>query len=254
MKSLLRNVWLFAFAASLPLLAAAQPSAAPKSSVAQFKAGTPEALIAKNLAARVPALAHIDEISPTPMLGLYEVRIGNNLLYSDAKGDYLIDGSLLDTRNRRDLTQERIDQLTAINFNDLPFKDALPVVYGKGTRKMVAFEDPNCPYCKRFDKEMAQVGDVTVYTFVIPILGPDSVKKAQQIWCSKDRVAAWSHWMIDNVALTGNGDCDVSTIEANLKLAQKLNVTATPTLFFTSGKRVPGAIGADQVEQLLGKK
>ena len=230
--------WLAALAlALLPLLASAQ-----------------DATIRKALMDRVPGLTQIDEISKTPMPGLYEVRIGSNVLYSDARGDYLIDGSLLDTRNRRDLTQERIDQLTAINFNDLPFKDALPVVYGKGTRKMVAFEDPNCPYCKRFDKEMTQVGDATVYTFVIPILGPDSVKKTRQIWCSKDRVAAWSHWMIDNVALAGTGECDVSTVEANLALAQKLNVTATPTLFFASGKRVPGAIGAAQIEQLLGKK
>ncbi|TAN11456.1 MAG: DsbC family protein [Burkholderiaceae bacterium] len=254
MKTLLRNVLLVVAAASLPPLAGAQQSAAPTSSTAQAKPGSPEAVIRKNLGARVPALAHIDEISPTPMPGLYEVRIGSNVLYSDAKGDYLIDGSLLDTRDRRDLTRERIDQLTAIDFKDLPFKDALAVVYGKGTRKMAAFEDPNCPYCKRFDKEMTQVDDATVYTFVIPILGPDSVKKAHQIWCSKDRVAAWSHWMIDNVALTGTGDCDVSTVEANLKLAQKLNVTATPTLFFASGKRVPGAIDAAQIEQLLGKK
>lgn len=249
----LRLLVVGALALALPLGAAAEAPAA-QSPVAQTTAASAAALIRKNLGARVPGLDHIDEIRPTPMAGLYEVRVGNNLLYTDAKGDFLIEGSLIDTRLRRDLTQERVDQLGAIAFKDLPLQNAIPVVYGKGTRKMAAFEDPNCPYCKRLDKEMTQLDDVTIYTFLIPILGPDSVTKAHQIWCNKDRSGSWTGWMLDGKAPSGAGDCDTSALQANLALAQKLNITATPTLFFADGKRVVGAVPLDKIEPLLGRK
>lgn len=209
-----------------------------------------EAAIRKNLGERVPALKQIDEVNKTPMPGLYEVRLGNEVLYTDAEGNFLIQGQLLDTRARKNLTEERIEKLTAIAFADLPLKNAFTLVRGNGKRKMAVFEDPNCGYCKRFEKDMQGVTDVTVHLFLIPILGADSVEKARNIWCAKDRAKAWNDWMQkDN--LPKAAECNTEAITANLDLAHKHRITGTPTLVFANGTRVPGAINAQQVEKLL---
>lgn len=228
---------LAAFALALPLLASAQ-----------------EATIRKNLAARVPALASIDEVRKTPMNGLYEVRVGTDVLYTDAEGNFLLQGSLLDTRNRKNLTEERVTKLTAINFADVPLKNGITIVRGNGKRKLVMFEDPNCGYCKRFEKDLQKVNNVTVHVMLIPILGADSVEKARQIWCSADKGKAWNDWMQRDVLPKGAGSCNTDALTANLDFARKYRITGTPTLVFEDGTRVPGAINAQQVEELLAKQ
>lgn len=228
---------LAAFALALPLLASAQ-----------------EATIRKNLAARVPALASIDEVRKTPMNGLYEVRVGTDVLYTDAEGNFLLQGSLLDTRNRKNLTEERVTKLTAINFADVPLKNGITIVRGNGKRKLVMFEDPNCGYCKRFEKDLQKVNNVTVHVMLIPILGADSVEKARQIWCSADKAKAWNDWMQRDVLPKGAGSCNTDALTANLDFARKYRITGTPTLVFEDGTRVPGAINAQQVEELLAKQ
>ena len=228
---------LAAFALALPLLASAQ-----------------EAAIRKNLAARVPALANIDEVRKTPMNGLYEVRVGTDVLYTDAEGNFLLQGSLLDTRNRKNLTEERVTKLTAINFADVPLKNGITIVRGNGKRKLVMFEDPNCGYCKRFEKDLQKVNNVTVHVMLIPILGADSVEKARQIWCSADKAKAWNDWMQRDVLPKGAGSCNTDALTANLDFARKYRITGTPTLVFEDGTRVPGAINAQQVEELLAKQ
>ena len=143
-------------------------------------------MIRKNLAERLPNLPKIDEISKTPVPGLYEVRIGTEIVYTDEQGNYLIQGSLIDTKTRTDLTEARVAKLTAIDFDTLPMKDAVVIKQGSGARKVAIFADPNCGYCKRFERELASVKDVTIYTFLYPILGPDSNAKSRDIWCAKD--------------------------------------------------------------------
>ena len=140
-----------------------------------------EAVIRKNLAERIPQLQKIDEVSKSPIAGLYEVRVnGTDIFYTDAQGDFLIQGSLIDTKLRRNLTDERVEKLTAINFDALPLKDAFTIVRGNGKRKLAIFEDPNCGYCKRFERDLQKVDNVTIHTFLYPILGPDSVRKVQE--------------------------------------------------------------------------
>ena len=216
-------------------------------------AGAQEATIRKNLAERIPALSKIDEVSKTPMNGLFEVRIGTDLLYTDAEGNFLIQGSLLDTKARKNLTEERIDKLTAIDFKDLELKHAFTQVFGDGKRKLAVFEDPNCGYCKRFEKDLQKVDNVTVHFFLIPILGADSVEKSRQIWCSADKLKAWNDWMLRDIAPKGAGTCNTDALTANLEFAKKYRITGTPTLIFADGKRVPGAINTQQIEQNLGR-
>jgi len=211
-----------------------------------------EAVILKNLPERLPNLPKIDEVSKTPIPGLYEVRIGTELLYTDERGDHLIQGTIIETRTRTDLTQARIDKITAIDFAALPLKDAIVWKQGSGARKLVVFADPNCGYCKKFETEMQQVKDVTVYTFLIPILGGDSPEKTRNIWCAKDNSLAWRDWMIKGTAAPRSmGNCDVSALQRNVAMAKKYRVNGTPALVFEDGKRVPGALPPDEVEKRL---
>jgi len=216
-----------------------------------FGAHAQEAAIRKNLAERLPSLPKIDEVRPGPIKGLYEVRVNQSeVFYTDAKGDFLIQGSIIDTQKRVDLTEERVNKLNAVAFNELPLKDAFTIVRGKGTRKLAVFEDPNCSYCKRFERDLAKIDDVTIYVFLYPILGKDSVEKSRHIWCAKDRAQAFLDWMTDN-ATPSAATCDTSAVQRNVDFGRKVRITGTPTVFFANGTRVPGAIGADQVEAML---
>ena len=219
-------------------------------SVWALTATAQEADIRKALAERIPQMDKIDEVSPTPMKGLYEVRIGTDLFYTDAKGNYVIQGELIDTKARRNITEDRINKLSAIDFSALPLKDAFTIVRGNGKRKVAVFEDPNCGYCKRFERDMQNVDNVTVYLFLYPILSPDSAEKSRNIWCSKDKPAAWQDYMIKDKAPAA-ASCDTSALQRNLAFGKKHKITGTPTLIFASGIRVPGAIGAKDVEKYL---
>lgn len=211
-----------------------------------------EALIRKNLAERLPDFPKIDEVNKTPIPGLYEVRIGTEIVYTDERGDHVIQGNIIETKTRHDVTQARIDKLTAIDFAALPLKDAIVWKQGTGARKIVVFADPNCGYCKKFETEMQQVKDVTVYTFLYPILGGDSPDKAKNIWCAKDNSAVWRDWMIKGAAAPRSmGSCDTSALERNVALGKKYRVNGTPALVFEDGKRVPGALPPAEVEKQL---
>jgi len=212
-----------------------------------------EATIRKNIAERVPQLKAIDEINKSVIPGLYEVRVnGTEIYYSDAQGNYLVQGNIIDIRNRRNLTEERVDKLTAIKFDALPFKDAFTIVRGNGQRKIAVFEDPNCGYCKRFERDLQKVDNVTIYMFLYPILGADSTEKSKAIWCAKDKGLAWQDWMVrDTQPPAASAMCDASALTRNVELGRNFKITGTPTLVFINGNRVPGAIDAKQVEKHL---
>lgn len=210
-----------------------------------------EALIRKNLLDRMPSLPKIDEVSKSPMPGLWELRMGTDILYTDETGTYIIDGSIFDVRTRTDLTKARVDKLTAIDFAALPLKDAVAVKQGNGSRKLVIFADPNCGYCKRIEKDLLKVKDVTIYTFLLPILGADSVAKSKDIWCAKDSGKVWRAWMIDGATPPSIEKCDTAALDRNVEMSRKYKVNATPALVFEDGTRVPGAIPLDRIEKQL---
>jgi thiol:disulfide interchange protein DsbC len=244
MTTLLRSTLALALSLTLAQAALAQ--------VPQAAQSPQEALIRKNLAERLPDFPKIDEVNKTVIPGLYEVRIGTELVYTDEHGDYVIQGNIIETKTRSDVTQARIDKITAIDFAALPLKDAITWKQGTGARKLVVFADPNCGYCKKFETEMQQVKNVTVYTFLLPILSADSTEKSRNIWCAKDNSAAWRDWMIKGEAAPRvMGSCDASVLQRNLAMAKKFRVNGTPALVFEDGKRVPGAMGPADVEKQL---
>ena len=211
-----------------------------------------EASIRKNIAERYPDFPKIDEVSKTPMAGIYEIRFGAEVFYTDEHGNYLIEGVLVDTKTKTNLTEQRIAKLTAIDFASLPLKDAIVWKQGTGARKLAVFADPNCGYCKKFERELSQVKDVTVYTFLYPILGGDSPEKSRNIWCAKNNTKAWRDWMVDGAAPgKAMGQCDDAALARNIAFARKHRVTGTPALVFEDGKRIPGALPPEQVEKHL---
>lgn len=200
---------------------------------------------------RLGSDATIKGIAKSPIAGLYEVNLGTQIIYSDATGDYLMLGDIVDAKTRQNLTEARLSELNRIDFASLPFADAVKVVKGNGSRKMAVFSDPNCPYCHQLENTLKSIDNVTVYTFLYPVLSPDSTTKAKSIWCSTDRATAWESWMVNRNAPTAPGTCDTAAIGRNLKLGEKMNVTGTPTIFLADGRRLPGAVQADRLDREL---
>ena len=216
-----------------------------------LSAAAGEAEIRKNLAARIPQFAKIDEVTKAPIPGLYEVRVnGFEIFYTDEQGNYLLQGNLIDVKERRNLTEERIEKLSQVAFDKLPTKDAIKIVRGNGKRRLAVFADPNCGYCKQFERDLTKVDNVTIQLFLYPVLGPDSVAKSRNIWCAKDKAKSWDDWMQRGVAPAA-AECDTAALTRNREFGQKYNITGTPTLIFSDGSRTPGAIPAAQVEKQL---
>jgi len=195
--------------------------------------------------------AKVESVSKTGYLGLYEVYLDGQILYTDEKVTTILIGNLIDAKTMKSVTEERMRKLSAIKFSDLPLERAIKQVRGDGKRVLVTFEDPNCGYCKRLAKDLQKLDNVTIYTFLLPILSEDSVKKSKQIWCATDKAKTWNDWMVDGKAPSGRDDCDTSAVARNQEYGRKYNITGTPTLFFSDGERVPGAVPIAKIEEKL---
>jgi thiol:disulfide interchange protein DsbC len=213
---------------------------------------TTEANIRKNIEPRLGG-AKIDSITETPYGGLYELRIGSDILYADKKGEFLFIGQVYEAKSSKNLTKARIDDLTKIKFSDLPFASALKQVKGDGKRTIAVFEDPNCGYCKRLRQTtLKDLDNVTIYTFMYNILSDDSFVKSKNIWCAPNRVKAWDDWMINGkLPPTAPANCETPN-DKIVALGQKLKIQGTPAIFFTDGTRIPGAVDLQGLEAKLG--
>lgn len=210
-----------------------------------------EAAIKKTIESRMGEGAKIDAVNKTPYSGLYELRIGGDIVYTDAKGDYIFIGRIIDTKTSTDLTRARVDEVNKIKFADLPLDSAIKTVKGNGKRVIAVFEDPNCGYCKRMRQTLSEMDNLTIYTFMYNILSEDSSVKSRNIWCSSDRVKAWDDWMLKGKAAPDAPASCTSPNDKIFALGQKLKITGTPTIFFADGTRIPGAIDAKGLEAKL---
>ena len=205
--------------------------------------------IKAELKKKVPE-ASVDSVRKVPYGNLWEVAVGGEVLYTDEKASFLILGSLIDLRTKENVTELRTRQLNKVNFADLPLDSAIKIVRGNGARKVAIFEDPNCGYCKRFERDLAGVNDITVYVFLYPILSESSAAKSKAIWCSADRGKAWMDVMVRDQPVSGDGTC-ANPIDKNLAFGQSKRINGTPTLFFEDGDRVPGVMAMADFEKKL---
>ena len=198
---------------------------------------------------RIPE-ANVDTVRKIPYGGLYEVLVGSDLFYTDSKAEFLVAGSIIDLKTKENVTEARMRQVNAIKWDTLPLDSAIKIVRGNGARKIAIFEDPNCGYCKRFERDLLGVTDITVYVFLYPILSPDSIEKSKMVWCSADRPKAWLDHMVRDGAIAGDAKC-TTPVDQILALGQSKRVTGTPTIIFENGDRVPGAIPVADLEKKL---
>ncbi|ELX12411.1 putative thiol:disulfide interchange protein [Janthinobacterium sp. HH01] len=210
--------------------------------------------IKKLVEPRLGSNVKVDSVRETPYGGLYEIRIGSEILYTDKTGTYLFSGHVFNLTTSTDLTKERLEEINKIKFSDLPLDKAIKTVKGDGSRVIAVFEDPNCGYCKRFRQTtLKETDNITVYTFMYNILADDSFVKSKNIWCAPDRSKAWDDWMLNNKAApVAAANCE-SPNEQVVELGHKLGVSGTPAIFFADGTRVPGAIDTKALEEKLAK-
>lgn len=200
--------------------------------------------IQKKLGANVK----VRSVTAAPVTGLYEVLVGNEIFYTDVSGKYLIQGEIIELASGKNLTEQRQSDLNRIKWSDLNPANAIKTVRGNGNRQLAVFSDPNCGYCKRLEKSLQQLDNVTIYTYLIPILSADSMQKSKQIWCSSDPYKSYIDWMINGVSPSAKSDCS-TPLDKNLAFAKTYGITGTPTLFFTDGSRFPGAVQITDIEK-----
>jgi len=194
--------------------------------------------------------APVESVRKTPYGGLYEVVVNGEIFYTDEKASFIVVGSLINLQTKENITEARLRQVNRVAFNDLPFDRAIKIVRGDGSRKIAIFEDPNCGYCKRFERDLQGVNDITVYVFLYPILSPDSVEKSKAIWCSKDPGKSWIDTMTKETVPTGDKSCP-TPLDQNIAFGHDKRITGTPTIIFEDGDRVPGAISMADFEKRL---
>ena len=206
-----------------------------------------EAEIRQVLKAKFPNMK-VEGVQPAPLAGLYEVRIqsqeGPQIIYSDAQANFfVVEGSLIDAKSGRNLTEERLRKLTAIQFNSLPLDLAVKIQRGGGKRVLAMFTDPYCPYCRKFEQTLLQMDDVTVYVFMFPVIRPENADHSRAVWCSKDRAKAWLDLAAAERAVVPEAapTCP-NPVDKVLELGRSLRVTGTPTLFFANGERAGGGM------------
>ena len=208
----------------------------------------PEQQIKTEIQKKLGTNAKVKSVSPAPISGIYEVLVGNDIFYTDTSGKYLIQGEIIELASGKNITEQRQADLNRIKWSDLTPANAIKNVRGNGSRQLAVFSDPNCGYCKRLEKSLQQLDNVTIYTYLIPILSPDSAQKSKQIWCSADPYKAYMDWMINGITPSGKGDCS-TPLDKNMAFAKTYGVTGTPTLFFTDGSRFPGAVQITDIEK-----
>lgn len=202
----------------------------------------------------------VDAIAAGPLPGLHEVIVRGKVLYITDNGEHVIEGHIIDIANRRSLTAQReaeyqIATTPTLKLKDLDLADAITIVRGQPRegRVLVSFEDPRCGFCKRLHATLAEVKDLTVHTFAVSFLGPESRALNERIWCSPSRAQAWGDAMAGK-PVAGTGTCAFDALDRNMALADRYRVSGTPTLFTAEGRRLNGAVALEAIEAVLAGK
>ena len=217
-------------------------------------AAADEAAVRRMIQEKLKGGAQLDSVQKMPWANLYEVTVrapdGVLLYYVDAEAKVIIDGQVIDAKTGRNLTEERQRELSKVSWESLPLQWAITSKRGTGRRKIAILSDPNCPYCRRFEADLAKLDDITVHILAFPVISPASVRQTKAVWCSKDRVKAWNDLMFKRIEPQASPDCD-TPIEKIVDAGRRLGASATPTWFVETGERYNGAMPLDELTRVL---
>lgn len=209
-----------------------------------------EAAIRQAVQAQFPE-HKLDSLKKVPFLGLYEVVLGEDVFYVDEKAEYFFFGHVVDAKTRNSLTNDRVQEIKAarrVPLDTLPLQYAIKTVKGDGARKLAVYTDPNCPYCKKLEKELLSIDNITIYTLLYPVLN-GSMELSKKIWCAENQIKTWDDFMLRNVAPVSK-ECE-TPLDALVKSGRENRVSGTPTLIFADGSIVGGLISAAAIEEKL---
>jgi thiol:disulfide interchange protein DsbC len=219
-----------------------------------FAALADEAAVRRMVQDKVRGSGQVQSVQKAPFADLYEVVVrgpdGLQVFYVDSRATVIIAGQAIDAKTGRNLTEERQRELSKVKWESLPFQWAITSKRGTGRRKIAILSDPNCPYCKRFEEDLAKLDDITVHIFPYAVISPQSVRQAKSVWCSKDRVKAWNELMFRRIEPQAAPDCD-TPVEKLVEFGRKLGANSTPTWFIETGERYSGALPLEEVRKLL---
>ena len=181
-------------------------------------------------------------------IGLFEVVTTNHsLLYVDKNVKFLVAGHIFDVATQKDLTQARLDELSRIDVKSLPLSQAIKTVHGNGKRNLYVFADPYCGYCQRLEKTLKTLDNVTIYTFVTPLLNSESM--VNRILCASDPSLAWENWMLENKEPPLlDPKCSNTAGKKNYELFERLGLEGAPCMYFDDGYRLEGAVTLEEIE------
>jgi thiol:disulfide interchange protein DsbC len=213
-----------------------------------------EAAVRRMVQEKLRGSGQIESVQRAPFADLYEVVVrgpdGLQVFYVDSRATVIIAGQAMDAKTGRNLTEERQRELSKVKWESLPFQWAITSKRGNGRRKIAILSDPNCPYCKRFEEDLAKLDDITVHIFPFAVISPQSVRQAKSVWCSKERVKAWNDLMFRRIEPQATPDCD-TPVEKLIEYGRKLGANSTPTWFLETGERYSGALPLEDVRKLL---
>lgn len=213
-----------------------------------------EAAVRRMMEDKVRGGGRVESVQRTPSAGLYEVVVrtsgGAMIYYVDSAATVIIEGRMIDARSGADLTEARERRLNAVKWDTLPLQWAITTTRGNGRRKIAVLSDPNCPYCKRLEGDLAKLDDITVNVLPYPVLGPESERLAKAVWCSANRAKAWDDLMFRRVMPAGRADCE-TPVEKLQAYGRSIGANATPTWFVETGERFSGALPLEEVRRLL---
>jgi len=185
----------------------------------------------------------IDLIRPSEMEGLYEVIVGTNLYYASKDGRYLLNGSMLDLRSGRNITEVKKSGLRMGVINSLGEDQMIIFAADKVTDTITVFTDLDCPYCRLMHSKMKGYNDrgITVRYLLYPrdVVGSASYKKAVSVWCSRDKNQAFTD--ASNRKPVASKDCE-NPVSSYMSLGKQMGVSGTPTIFLETGDRLPGYV------------
>lgn len=210
-----------------------------------------EKIIREQLTKSMPTM-QINTVKPSPIKGIFEVTIGGSMVYVSDDGKYLLQGRLIDTETRTDLTEEKLGGARKIALEKLGTDKMIIFKPKIHTYTVSIFTDIDCGYCRKLHSELdsylAEGIQIQYLFYPRAGKGSESYKKAVSVWCAKDRNSALT-------AAKKDQKIEVKTcenpVDEHMALAGEFDVTGTPMILSENGTIYPGYLPAKELLERL---